>query len=43
MKNSFSKISDIVLKNGRLIVFILTLTMFALAAGAPEFIGTIGH
>lgn len=32
-----------VAKLARLFVFILVLAMFAIAAGAPEFIGTIGH
>jgi len=27
----------------RLAVFVLILAMFVVAAGAPEFIGTIGH
>jgi len=30
-------------KLARLLVFILVLAMFAVAAGAPEYIGTIGH
>lgn len=32
-----------VAKLARIFVFILTLAMFAVAAGAPEYIGTIGH
>jgi hypothetical protein len=34
--NKFAKIA-------RLAMFVLILAMFALAAGAPEFIGTVGH
>ena len=30
-------------KLARLLVFVLILAMFAVAAGAPEYIGTIGH
>ena len=30
-------------KNARVIVFVLILAMFILAAGAPECIGTVGH
>ena len=36
---TFSKLA----KNARVIVFVLILAMFVLAAGAPECIGTIGH
>jgi hypothetical protein len=36
MKTNLSKIF-------RLVIFALTLAMFAIAAGAPEFVGTIGH
>jgi hypothetical protein len=36
MKSKLSRIA-------RLVIFALTLAMFAIAAGAPEFIGTVGH
>lgn len=43
MKTLFSLASVKLAKNARLIVFVLTLTLFVLAAGAPEYGGTVGH
>jgi len=40
--NLFSASTKIA-KNARIILFVLTLAMFVLAAGAPEFTGSIGH
>lgn len=36
-------VSSKIAKNARVIIFVLTLVMFILAAGAPEAIGTVGH
>jgi hypothetical protein len=38
-----SKISASTKRIARLIMFVLVLAMFVVAAAAPEFIGTIGH
>lgn len=43
LKNNLFIIFSKLAKNARVIVFVLILTMFVLAAGAPEAIGTVGH
>lgn len=43
LKNNLFVASSKVAKNARIIVFVLTLALFVLAAGAPEFIGTVGR
>jgi hypothetical protein len=43
IKSSLFVASTKVAKNIRIILFVLTLAMFVLAAGAPEAIGTVGH
>ena len=43
LKNNLFVASSKVAKNARVIVFVLTLALFVLAAGAPEFIGTVGR
>lgn len=43
LKNNLFVASSKIAKNARVIVFVLTLALFVLAAGAPEFIGTVGR
>jgi hypothetical protein len=38
-----TRLSSSTKRAARLIMFVLVLAMFAVAAGAPEFIGPIGH
>lgn len=43
LKNNLFTAATKISKNARIIVFVLTLVMFVLAAGAPEYSGTIGR
>jgi len=43
LKSNLVLSSSKIIKNARVILFVLTLAMFVLAAGAPEAIGTVGH
>lgn len=43
LKSNLFLASSKISKNARIILFVLTLAMFVLAAGAPECIGSIGH
>lgn len=43
LKSNLFVASTKVAKNIRVVLFVLILAMFVLAAGAPEFIGTVGH
>ncbi len=40
---TLQSISSKIAKNARVLVFVLILSMFVLAAGAPEAIGSIAH
>lgn len=43
LKNNLFLAASKISKNSRIIIFVLTLALFVLAAGAPEAIGTINH
>jgi hypothetical protein len=42
-KNNLFLASTKIAKNARIILFVLTLALFVLAAGAPEYIGSVGR
>jgi hypothetical protein len=43
LKNNLFTAANMISKNARIILFVFTLVMFVLAAGAPEYSGTIGR
>lgn len=43
VKTQLFSLSTKIAKNARLILFVITMLMFVLAAGAPECGGTVGH
>jgi|GEM_PF-962791 len=43
LKNNLFIAATKISKNARIILFVFTLVMFVLAAGAPEYSGTIGR
>jgi hypothetical protein len=43
IKNNLFLASSKIAKSARIILFVLTLAMFVLAAGAPEYIGSVGR
>ncbi|HEX7554985.1 MAG TPA: hypothetical protein VF338_00065 [Leptolinea sp.] len=43
LKTNLFVASSKIAKNARIILFVLTLALFVLAAGAPEFTGTVGR